>query len=241
MSSAFRVWGHRGCRGLNNPPENTMAAFHAAVAQDADGIEFDVFLTADGHIVVFHDEDVRALTNGKGAIKKKTLAELQKLKVGGTEESIPTLQEVLDGIGPRQGFTYNIEIKDPDSIQGTAAIVKACLAQGFGPEHFLISSFHRTRLPEMAQAFGQEIRLGALYDRGEKLERYTTYSIHVPLQSLNAELIAQMNALGSVSVAWTSKEKSPAKNKDIWKIKQFSCPIITDYPKEMREALNGIA
>src|SRR5579871_2626253 len=41
VNGETKVWGHRGCRGPRNPPENTLAAFQAAIDQRADGIELD--------------------------------------------------------------------------------------------------------------------------------------------------------------------------------------------------------
>src|ERR1041385_827193 len=53
MNAAIQVWGHRGCRGSGNPPENSLEAFQAAIDQGADGFELDVFLTRDDQLVIF--------------------------------------------------------------------------------------------------------------------------------------------------------------------------------------------
>src|SRR5512142_1151710 len=72
---------HRGGAGL--APENTLAAFLSA--QDdwsADMIELDIHLTADGEVVVIHDDTVDRTTDGAGPVAAKTLAELQELDAG---------------------------------------------------------------------------------------------------------------------------------------------------------------
>tara|TARA_B100000315_G_C14041626_1_gene347808 strand:+ start:225 stop:485 length:261 start_codon:yes stop_codon:yes gene_type:complete len=65
------VIAHR--RDCSNARENTMAAFQAALDAGSDGIELDVFLTSDNHVIVFHDEDTERLTGVKGEITKMTL------------------------------------------------------------------------------------------------------------------------------------------------------------------------
>ncbi len=61
-----KVWGHRGASGY--APENTMEAFALAVEMGAYGIELDVQMSADGKLVVCHDERIDRTSNGSGAI-----------------------------------------------------------------------------------------------------------------------------------------------------------------------------
>jgi glycerophosphoryl diester phosphodiesterase len=56
------IYGHRG--GSKNFPENTIEAFEDSLATGADGVELDVFLTKDGHVVCFHDETTERLLDG---------------------------------------------------------------------------------------------------------------------------------------------------------------------------------
>ena len=74
------VIGHRGASGL--APENTLAALRLAIALGADGVEFDVQLSAGGQPVVIHDSRVNRTTNGQGAVSRLTLAQLQSLDAG---------------------------------------------------------------------------------------------------------------------------------------------------------------
>jgi glycerophosphoryl diester phosphodiesterase len=60
------IIGHRGASA--DAPENTLAAFRLARAQGAEGIEFDVQLSADGWPVVMHDDDVARTTDGEGQV-----------------------------------------------------------------------------------------------------------------------------------------------------------------------------
>jgi glycerophosphoryl diester phosphodiesterase len=78
-----RVWvvGHRGAMG--HCPENTLASFERGLELGADWIELDVHLSRDGALVVIHDETVDRTTNGHGAVRDHTLAELEALDAGG--------------------------------------------------------------------------------------------------------------------------------------------------------------
>ena len=60
-------------------PENTIAAFDKAVDLGAGHVEFDVYFTADGHVVVIHGDTVDRTTNGSGAVASLALAQLRRL------------------------------------------------------------------------------------------------------------------------------------------------------------------
>jgi glycerophosphoryl diester phosphodiesterase len=108
------IFGHRGAK--NYAPENTLAAFNAALELGADGIELDTQLTLDGHVVVYHDKIVDRTTNGHGKIAELKLAHLRELDAGShysdkfRGEKIPTLDEVFETVGKRAYI--NIELKN---------------------------------------------------------------------------------------------------------------------------------
>jgi glycerophosphoryl diester phosphodiesterase len=118
-----RPWvvAHRGYRAKY--PENTISAFEAAIAAEADMIELDVCLTRDRIPVVIHDKTLDRTTNGKGSVSAHTLAELKELDAGSwfssefKGEAIPTLEELMLKIKGR--ITVNIEIK-PGSFEAPA-------------------------------------------------------------------------------------------------------------------------
>src|SRR5262245_64546483 len=99
------VVGHRGAS--DRAPENTMAAFEAAIAIGVDAIELDVHSSRDGHLVVIHDQNLARTTSGQGLVHEHSLAELKALDAGGwfdrafAGERIPAFEEVLERIGPR--------------------------------------------------------------------------------------------------------------------------------------------
>ena len=75
-----RVCAHRGFNTV--APENSMAAFGAAIAMGAEEIEFDLHFTKDGEVVSIHDSTLDRISNGKGKISEYTLAELKNFDFG---------------------------------------------------------------------------------------------------------------------------------------------------------------
>lgn len=124
MAGAPLLFAHRGGSAL--APENTLAAFEAAVETwGADVLEMDVRLSREGELVVIHDATVNRTTNGTGAVRDQTLAELRALDAGarfvdlegrtsfrGRGVRIPLFTEVLDRFPTTR---LNVDAKDPEA------------------------------------------------------------------------------------------------------------------------------
>lgn len=114
-----KIIAHRGASAY--APENTMEAFQIAIEMGADAIELDIHMSADGHIVVCHDETINRTSNGKGEIAKMTLEALRRHnylgRFVGKQFNIPTLAEVLELIRPTQ-LGINIELKGGMGTEG---------------------------------------------------------------------------------------------------------------------------
>lgn len=101
-------------------PENTLAAFDLAIRLGCDAIELDAKLSADGIVVVIHDQTVDRTTDGTGKVSELTLSSLKELDAGSffdhqfRDESIPTLEEVFEVVG-RKTF-INIELTNYASL-----------------------------------------------------------------------------------------------------------------------------
>lgn len=109
-----QIWAHRGASAY--APENTMEAFELALTQGADGIELDVQLTADGEVVVIHDETIDRTSEHSGSVKDFYLKDLRALHFNRlhpeyTGAKIPMLSEVLDFMLSNQ-MVLNIELKN---------------------------------------------------------------------------------------------------------------------------------
>lgn len=134
-------------------PENTMAAFRAAVEAGVDAIESDVHLTADGHLVMLHDETLDRTTNGSGPVVERTLAEVLALDAWGRfgerfrGERVPTLDRLLD-LADEAGIFLVIEVKGADHGQSLAiahATADRLAERGLLGRH-LLSSFDQVAL-----------------------------------------------------------------------------------------------
>lgn len=126
------VFSHRGFH--ESLPENTLAAFQAAVDLGVDGIETDVRLSADGQAVLFHD---RHAPNGR------TVAELSRAELAAAVgHEIPTLGDILTRW---RDLTWNIEIKVPEAVPLASKI----LSQFAGSRRPLVTSFWHTVVDQM--------------------------------------------------------------------------------------------
>ena len=89
-------YAHRGLHDLSvGIPENSLAAFRRAIEYGL-GAELDVHLLADGSLAVFHDSDLKRMTGREGTVEELTTARLSECRLGGTEETIPRLCDVLE-------------------------------------------------------------------------------------------------------------------------------------------------
>lgn len=162
------ILAHRGASGY--APENTLPAFELAKKMGADGFELDVHLSADGHLMVIHDETVDRTTDGTGYIQSKTMAELKQLDASYGKSmysgaKIPELSEVLELIRGT-GMIVNIEIKT-DIIQ-YKGIEEKCLetVDSLGlMNNIIFSSFNHYSLVTL-RAMSPDAKIGILYSDG---------------------------------------------------------------------------
>jgi glycerophosphoryl diester phosphodiesterase len=133
----------------------------------ADGIELDVQLSRDGEVVVIHDFTVDRTTDGQGAVRKKSLAQLKALDAGSwfdpafVGERIPTLQEVFDAVGHR--LLLNVEVKSsPGRSQGLEAEVVRLIEDNNLAHRVIVSSFNPLSLRKMKR-LNPHIPTGLLY------------------------------------------------------------------------------
>ncbi|KAB2873422.1 MAG: glycerophosphodiester phosphodiesterase [Bauldia sp.] len=135
-----RPIAHRGYHDLNRSRwENTLSAFDAAIERDY-AIECDVHLSADGVPVVFHDSVLNRLAGRDGFVHEMTAAELNQVKVGGTDDHIPTLAEMLARVRGRVPLV--IELK---GVEGKDTGLVAAVAQtleGYRGEAAIMSFDH---------------------------------------------------------------------------------------------------
>lgn len=155
------IIGHRGASAA--APENSLEACALAMDQAADGIEFDVQLSADGHPVLIHDDSVDRTTNGQGTVGNLTLAELQALDLG-NGEGVPTLDGLFALLGRHP--LYNVELKTWGiADRGLEAAVAACIEKHDVASRVLVSSFSLAALRRARRYLPGTVPLGLLRER----------------------------------------------------------------------------
>ena len=129
-------YAHRGLWS-REAPENSLKAFGLA-AEAGFGMEFDIQLTKDRRVVVFHDATLERMCGVKAKVSELTLAELRELRLKGSDERIPTLVEVLRLVDGRVPLLIELkgEATDTSLCPRTARI----LDNYTGP--FCIESFN---------------------------------------------------------------------------------------------------
>lgn len=210
-SMSYLRIAHRGAAGTR--PELTRPAFERALELGVDMIELDVQLTRDGQLVVLHDRTLGRTVAGSGAVRERTLAELQGLDAGGWFDArwagarVPSLAEVLGWTAGRAEL--NVEIKSPESDwAATAAALVALLGASGRLERTIISSFQMGALAAV-RARSAAARLGVLWQTTDfdpmwaEAEALGAVAVH-PLWSLvDAGFVAAARARGRRVLVWT--------------------------------------
>lgn len=132
---------HYAHRGLfdneSNAPENSLNAFKKAV-EAGYGIEFDIQLTKDDVPVVFHDSSLKRMCGVDGKIWEYTLAELREMRLANSDQTIPTVAEVLEVVGGKVPLI--IEYKMDRADTKVCELGNALLERYQGP--YCMESFH---------------------------------------------------------------------------------------------------
>jgi glycerophosphoryl diester phosphodiesterase len=159
---------HRGASAL--APENTIEAFRLAVGTGAGGLELDVHMTRDGHIVVIHDATVDRTTNGSGAVSEMTFDQLRRLDAGhnfspdggptrpyrGRGVRVPVLGEVLKEF---PGLAVNIDIKA--GTPGIEETVFGVLREADALGRVLVVSIPHATVKRFRKVSGGHVSTGA--------------------------------------------------------------------------------
>jgi len=230
------VFAHRGASKY--APENTIAAFQLAVEQGADAIELDAKLSADGKVVVIHDQTVDRTTNGTGRVSKLTLSELKELDAGSffarkfAAERIPTLDEVFESVGKR--IFINVELTNYASRNDKLVPLVVEIVKRHGiQKNVLFSSFAPANL-RRARRLLPEVPVGLLalpgvmgtLNRSRYLLSLSPKILHPSLADVNSRLVEREHRRGRRVHVWTVNEE-----KDLRRMKELGVDgVFTDDP-----------
>jgi glycerophosphoryl diester phosphodiesterase len=129
------IAAHRGMAA--GYPENTLAAFRHSVSAGFPVIEVDLRATADGHIVIMHDETVDRTTSGTGEVRQMTLTEVRSLDAGShagpqfAGEPVPTYPETLQALRG-SGATLVLDVKQ-EAMLDKERVVRLAQEHGEDP------------------------------------------------------------------------------------------------------------
>ncbi|NAS31362.1 glycerophosphodiester phosphodiesterase [Flavobacteriaceae bacterium R38] len=224
------VIGHRGAMGYKT--ENTLASIQKAMDMGVDMIEIDVFKIKSGEIVVFHDDEVDRLTDGKGLVEDMTIEEVKELRLSGGHK-IPTLIEVLDLMAAKTKL--NVELKGANTAKNVNIILHNYITnEKWENKDFIISSFNWEELRAF-YAINKDIAIGILteeepMDAIEIGEELNAVAIHPDFSTLTQEKVEKIQGEGFKIYTWTVNETT-----DIEKMKSFGVEgIITNFPDRVR-------
>lgn len=202
-------------------PENTLLAFASALEVGAQLVEFDVQLTKDGQVVVIHDPTVDRTTDGQGAVRDLTLAQIRKLSAGyparfadrDRGERVPTLAEALGLLKGRARVMVEIkhEAMTDDAEGGIEALTVAEVRRLEMQGQVVLLCFHPEVL-RRCRRHGPEILRGHLFHRQGADEvvaaaRDVGSPIVMPHKSLlSDELVARCTQAGLKVATWVVDE-----------------------------------
>lgn len=162
------VYAHRGASGYTI--ENTIPSFELAISMHADAVEFDVQLTFDENVIVFHDFTLTRLFNVSAGVSNLTVDEIKrytlKNPMDGTFVGIPLLDELLSRISHRIPMNVELKSKDDDVhyIETLCTKVFSLINNYKIVKDVIVSSFNINALRQMRK-LSKDIRLALLVDR----------------------------------------------------------------------------
>jgi len=233
----MKVMAHRGYSGMY--PENTMLAFEKAAEAGADGIELDVHKTADGVLVVHHDERVDRTTDGTGRICDLTFEELRRFNAAARWDGkfgfqpIPSFEEYCAWASEQTLFT-NIEIKTDNTFYPNIEQEVWDMICRFGlQDRVMFSSFNHVTLLKLRE-IAPNVDVGALVlEDGMVRVRPGDYcrasgfqAWHPSFASLNDENVANCKAAGIAINVWTVNDMAALEQLRVWDCEG----VITNFP-----------
>lgn len=221
--------GHRGAKGYE--PENTLIGFKKALALGVDQIELDIHLSADGEIMVIHDETIDGTTNGSGCVNSLTCTELQQFRIR-EQQHIPTLIEVLNLIDRK--CSVNIEIKSTNLADKLVTVLERFIIEKeWKYSQFIVSSFEWDTL-EKVRSLNPKISISVLTETNIEdalafAKKIKAQAINPDFQLLSKDNVSAMQQAGFQVFPWTVNEKEDIKRIQSYKVDG----IISDFPDRL--------
>ena len=231
------ITGHRGSKV--RAPENTLSALQIAIDEGADYAEIDVQTTADGIVVLLHDEDLMRVASIDRRLQDMDYNELKDIDVGSwfapefSSERIPTLQEAMDLARGR--IKLNIELKytwpDPTLTQKVGDIIRA---NKFAAD-CVVSSLNFEAVTKIKQSFPELTAGFIVFTVAGDLARVEADFLSINAARATPRLVRQLHHDGRAIHVWTVNDF----NNFVSMIEMGVSNIITDHPRDLRRYLEA--
>tara|TARA_B100001123_G_scaffold335894_1_gene379678 strand:+ start:3039 stop:3728 length:690 start_codon:yes stop_codon:yes gene_type:complete len=192
------IIGHRGAPSIKH--ENTIESFQEALNHNVDGLEFDIQLTQDNQLVVFHDFEILNLQNQTKLISAHSLKDIQKTS---THYQIPTFEDVIKLCPPNK--VINIEIKSNNLFNQFIVFKMLQILKKYSLyKNIIISSFNPFVLLETKKQ-DSKIKLGLLWSRSIDQPWFITHYSYYKLSPYSFH--ASINYIDQQMVDWVKAKK----------------------------------
>lgn len=239
----FDVQGHRGNRG-NVPPGNTIESLRSALELGVDTLEVDMQITADGQVVLGHDDDLHetgCVWAGQGSERTSLISQMSAAEVAQWDchPKLPGIQSpprLVDALSLDSKVAWNLEMKRP-TTQDADVYVQAILAYqrecgGCLRGRLTIQSFEWSAVKHVQERYGAQLEFrAAVLDKVADLNAIIDAREYAEIWSprhdlVTKDLIASVHRLGMEIIPWTVNDE--ARMREL--IDMGVDGIITDYP-----------
>jgi glycerophosphoryl diester phosphodiesterase len=238
QSSRVKITAHRGASGY--APENTLASMQEAINMKADFAELDVQETADGEIVLLHDDELKRTTGSSKNLWEMNYEDVKSLDAGSwfgekyKGEPLPRLSDVINLV--RGKIKLNIELKnnghEKELVDRTVKVVQN---SNFSNECFF-TSFDYPKIRRVKE-INPALKVGLIFKRmPDSINVFTAdiqlLSVHYSL--VDSEFVKKAKENGKEVHVWTVNDEIEMKRL----IDLGVTSIITNYPDKLKKVLD---
>lgn len=247
------VTGHRG--DPQHFPQNTLAAFEAAIKLGCDWVETDIHLTSDGKVVLSHDGDTRMEGDRALVIRESSFAELRRLNMAThfnmvhsdhapRVDRMPSLEETLELFRSQDQVRLSLQPKAPGTVEAAAKIIRdmgfPAEMLGFNDANLSYMISGRTEFPAATIFYDRnygENMLAFLADDIAVSRRFGFEYIVVYEKVLTPEAVEMILDAGLVPGVWNINNPGEMERFIEMGVKRF----YTDFPAVMMKKLGMAA
>jgi glycerophosphoryl diester phosphodiesterase len=237
LAPAVAITAHRGASAV--APENSMAAFRAAMEAGATYSELDVQHTRDREIIVLHDGDVMRMGDDPRKVSELTAAEIASIDIGRKRDAAfagehpPTLEEVIDLVRGR--MRINVELKYNVADPGLAPAVVELLRRKDFLDQVVITSLDYAALKQVESIEPRLVTGHIVTAAVGNVVRTEADFVSLNAARATSSLVRQAHAAGKDVHVWTVNEPEVM----LRMIERGVDNIITDDPALLARVIDG--